>query len=236
MIPEGGTAMDEPIRKRTPLRLRKLPDYTTGEEIANMVTHTVGAAIAIVVLVLGIILAAWHRNPWAVVGVSIYGFSMIALYSVSSVYHGLRPGMAKKVMQVIDHCTIYLLIAGTYTPILLAAMRPAYPALAWTVFGVEWGVAALAATLTAIDLHRYRVISMVCYLVMGWFIVLALRQILEVLGPVGFGWILAGGISYTVGAILYGIGAKRRYFHSVFHVFVVVGTVCQAIGVLFHVI
>ena len=229
--------MDEPIRrKRTPLRLRKLPDYTRGEEIANMVTHTVGGAIGIAVLVVGVVLAALHHNPWAVVGMAIYGFSMICLYSVSSVYHGLRPGLGKKVMQVIDHCTIYLLIAGTYTPVLLAAMRPVYPALAWTVFGVEWGVAVLAATLTAIDLRRYNVISMICYLVMGWFIVLALRPTLQVMTKPGFLWLLLGGVSYTLGAVLYGIGAKRRYFHSVFHVFVVIGSVLQAVAILVYVV
>ena len=106
---------------RTPLRDRKLPDYTRGEDIANMVTHIVGGAMGVVTLVLGILLAAFHRNVWGVVSVSIYGATMIALYSVSSVYHGLKPGMGKKVMQVIDHCTIYFLIAGTYTPILLSA-------------------------------------------------------------------------------------------------------------------
>ena len=122
---------------RTPLRDRKLPDYTRGEDIANMVTHIVGGALGVVVLVLGVILAALHHNVWGVVGGSLYGASMIALYSVSSIYHGLKPGMGKKVMQVIDHCTIYFLIAGTYTPILLSSIRPVYPALAWVIFGVE---------------------------------------------------------------------------------------------------
>lgn len=229
--------MDEPIRsKRIPLRQRKLPDYTHGEEVANMVTHAAGGGIGLAVLIIGVVLAALHGSAWAVVGAAVYGFSMICLYTVSSVYHGLRPGMAKRVMQVIDHCTIYLLIAGTYTPILLAAMRPAYPALAWTVFGVEWGVAALAATLTAIDPRRYRVVSMVCYLVMGWFIVLTLKPVLAVMTPAGFRWLLWGGVSYTLGAVLYGIGAKRRYFHSVFHVFVVIGSVLQAVAILMYVL
>ena len=152
---------------RTPLKDRKLPDYTRGEDIANMVTHIVGGAMGVVTLVLGILLAAFHRNVWGVVSVSIYGATMIALYSVSSVYHGLKPGMGKKVMQVIDHCTIYFLIAGTYTPILLSAIRPVHPVLAWVIFGVEWGLVAFAVVFTAIDHHKYRHLAMTCYIGMG---------------------------------------------------------------------
>ena len=115
---------------RTPLKDRRLPAYTRGEDIANMVTHIIGGALGAIVLVLAVLIAARHGDMWDVVGSSIYGGSMVALYTVSSVYHGLRPGMGKKVLQVIDHCTIYFLIAGTYTPILLAGIRPLHPA-AW---------------------------------------------------------------------------------------------------------
>ena len=222
--------------KRTPLDQRQLPNYTRGEEIANMVTHVVGAALGIVITILAAAVAAWHRNVWGIVSGSIYGVSMICLYTISSVYHGLRPSRSKKVMQVIDHCTIYLLIAGTYTPILLTAIRPNYPALAWGIFGAEWGITAMAVVFTAIDHKRFAALSMICYIGMGWCIVLALKPTLAVLGQAGFWWLLAGGISYTLGAILYGIGSKKPIFHTVFHVFVDLGSILQAVCILKYVL
>ena len=172
--------------KRTPIDKRELPDYTRGEEIMNMVSHIVGGGIGVVVLILGILFAAHKRDGWGVVSAVLYGLAMIWLYTMSSVYHGLRPSRAKKVMQVLDHCTIYALIAGTYTPVLLAGIRPLYPVLAWVCFGVEWGLVALATTLTAIDLKKYNVLSMICYIGMGWMIVLVLPQTIEAITLPGF--------------------------------------------------
>ena len=153
--------------ERIPLRERKLPDYTPCEERMNMITHIVGAALSLPILVVGLILSARHANAWACVSGCIYGLSMLLLYTMSSVYHGLPDSMGKRVMQVIDHCTIYLLIAGTYTPILLVSIRPVYPALAWTIFGLEWGLGAAAAAMTAIDLKKYSRVSMACYIAMA---------------------------------------------------------------------
>ena len=153
---------------RTKLMDRKMPDYTKGEEIFNMVSHIVGGALGVAVLVLGIIISAIHKNGYGLAGSIVFGVSMILLYTMSSVYHGLREGMAKKVLQVLDHCTIYLLIAGTYTPILLSAMRPIDPVSSWILLGVVWGLSAIAITLTAIDLKKYAVFSMICYIGMGW--------------------------------------------------------------------
>ena len=222
--------------KRTPIDERKLPSYTRGEEIMNMVTHIVGGAVGIAVLVFGVILSAMHHNVWGIVGASIYGATMIWLYTMSSVYHGLLPGRAKKIMQVLDHCTIYALIAGTYTPILFVAIRPIYPVLAWVCFGLEWGLLALTTTLTAIDLRKYRVFSMICYIFMGWLIIFVAPQAIEAIGLNGFWWLLAGGIAYTVGAILYGIGSKRPWFHSIFHLFVLLGSILQAVAILWYVL
>lgn len=221
---------------RTPLCERSLPDYTRANEIANMVTHIAGGAMGVAVLVFAVLIAALHRNVWGVVSGAIYGASMVLLYSVSSVYHGLRPCMGKKVMQVIDHCTIYLLIAGTYTPILLSAIRPIHPAIAWVIFGAEWGLAAFATVFTAIDHKRYGKISMACYIGMGWLIVLALTPTLEAIGRDGLLWLLAGGISYTVGAILYGLGRKNPSLHTIFHVFVDAGSLLQAVCILKYVL
>lgn len=220
--------------RRTKLSLRALPSYSRGEEIMNMVTHVVGGVLGIAALVLCVLRAAAGRNPYGVVGSAIYGTSMICLYAVSSVYHGLLPCMGKKVMQVIDHCTIYFLIAGTYTVVSLSALRPVDPAVGWGLFLFEWVLTAVAVTLTAIDLKKYRVFSMICYIAMGWAVLPFIRQAMQAFTRPGFAFLLSGGIAYTAGAILYGIGAKKKWFHSVFHIFVVLGSLLQLISVLFY--
>jgi len=220
--------------KRIKLRDRRLPTYTKGEEITNMVTHIVGGAFAVFVLVLCTLRSAFHGNTYGVVGSVIYGISMISLYSLSSIYHGMRPGTAKKVLQVLDHCTIYLLIAGSYTPVVLSALRPVYPAIGWGLFFFEWVLTALAVTLTAIDLKKYNVFSMICYIGMGWAIFPFLPQVRHVLTDDGFYLLLYGGIAYTVGAILYGIGSKKRWFHSVFHLFVLLGSFLQFLSIYLY--
>ena len=222
--------------KRTKLIDRLLPPYTRGEEWFNAISHMVGAVFGIVALILATVVAALHASVWAIASAVVYGLSLILLYTISSVYHALRPPMAKKVMQVLDHCAIYLLIAGTYTPILLCRVRTQYPMEAWLLFGVVWGVALLAVTLNAIDLKKYRVFSMIAYLSMGWSVVFAARPVLATVPPAGLWWLLAGGIAYTLGAILYGIGSKKKWFHSVFHIFVVIGSVCHFVTILCYVL
>lgn len=222
--------------KRTKLADRMLPNYSVGEEIMNTVTHIVGGAMGVAALSLCVTFAALHRNIYGVVCSAIYGFCMIALYSVSSVYHGLKPGMGKKVMQVIDHCTIYFLICGTYTVIALSAIRPVYPKLGWGLSGFEWTMAVIATVLTAIDLRAYRVFSMICYIGMGWAIIFFAKQAMQALTFPGFLLLLLGGIAYTVGSILYGLGKRRKWMHSVFHIFVVLGALLQFFCVLFYAI
>lgn len=224
------------MRARTKLADRILPDYTRGEEIMNMVTHIVGGGLGVAALVLCVVFSCIHKNPWAVVSSAIYGATLILLFTMSSVYHGLTHKTAKKVMQILDHCTIFLLICGTYTPILLVSIRPLYPALAWTIFGIEWGVALIAATFNAIDLKKYKVFSMIAYIAMGWCIIVVLKQTILAVTMPGFLWLLAGGILYTLGAILYGIGKYKHYVHAVFHIFVVLAAVAQFIAVFFYVI
>lgn len=221
---------------RTALKNRVLPNYTKGEEIFNMVTHIVGGALGIIVLVSCVLKSAIFGDDWGVVTSAIYGGSMVALYAVSSVYHGLTHETAKKVMQVIDHCTIYLLIAGTYTPILLCSMRAVSPLWAWGLLAFVWGLAVLAATLTAIDLKKYSKFSMVCYILMGWCIVAGSKVAMAAIEKPGLTFLLAGGIAYTVGAVLYGAGKKVRYMHSVFHIFVVLGSLLQYLSIIFYVI
>lgn len=222
------------MKQRTKLADRQLPNYSKGEEIFNMVSHIVGGALGIAALVLCIIVAASHHSAMGVVSSCIYGVTLIALYSMSSIYHGLRPGMGKKVMQVMDHCTIYFLIAGSYTPILLVPMREKYPVLAWVLFGVVWGCAAIACTLTAIDLKKYSVFSMICYLAMGWVIIIFIKQTFDVMGLGGIVFLVTGGVAYTVGSILYGIGKKHKWIHSVFHLFILAGSILHFFAIILY--
>lgn len=224
------------MKRRTKLCDRKLPNYCKGEEIMNMVTHIVGGGFAVLALILCILKCIGNGNTLATPGSAIYGISMVTLYTMSSVYHGLRPGTAKKVMQVIDHCTIYFLIAGTYTPILLTAMRPVYPSISLGLLIFEWCGAAVAATLTAIDLKKYNIFSMICYITTGWAILPFWRQAMDALQKTGFLLVLYGGIAYTIGAVLYGIGAKKPWIHSVFHIFVVIGSLLQFFAILLYVL
>ena len=222
--------------KRTKLRDRILPKYTKGEEIFNMTSHIVGGALGIVALVLCVVFAAVHGNGYGVVSGAIYGVTMIILYTMSSIYHGLNPKRkAKKVFQVLDHCSIYLLIAGSYTPFALCTLREYNTALGWTIFGVIWFVAILGIILNSIDIKKFRVFSMICYLVMGWCIVFRINLLPELLGTAGFVLLLLGGLSYTLGAILYGLGKKHKYMHSVFHLFILLGSLLQFITILLYV-
>lgn len=224
------------IMKRTKLAARTLPHYTRGEEIMNMVTHIAGGGLSIPAVVACLIRAATHNDLWGLITGSIYGLTLLAVFTMSAVYHGLRPGTAKKVLQILDHCCIYFLIAGTYTHIVLCAIRPIYPAIGWGLMVWEWGLCITAATLTAIDLKAYKVFSMTCYIGMGWSIVFFLPQTLAALTPAGFGFLLAGGIAYTVGAVLFGLGKKIPWMHAVFHLFVILGAALQWITVMFYVI
>ena len=222
--------------KRTKLCDRKLPDYTRGEELMNMITHIVGGGLGVIVLLTCVVRAALNDNYFGIVSCTIYGTTFITMFTISSVYHGLNAGTGKKVLQVIDHCTIYFLIAGTYTAVVLSAIRPAYPELGWGLFLFEWALALIAATLTAIDLKRYSVFSMICYIGMGWAVIPFWRQTLETMTLPGFLLLLSGGIAYTIGSILYGLGKKHKWMHSTFHIFVVLGALLQYFAVLLYAI
>lgn len=222
--------------KRTKLKDRLLPDYTKGEELLNSISHIVGGGIGIIVFLLCLWRAILQSEGWKIASSIIYGVSFIQLYTISSVYHALHHGTGKKVLQIIDHCAIYFFIAGTYTPILFCTLRPAFPEWAFGILFIQYGLAALATTLTAIDLRKYNILSMVCYIGMGWCILIALKPLLQVMAMPGFILLLSGGIVYTIGAVLYGIGTKCRYMHSVFHFFVLGGSILQALCILLYVL
>lgn len=221
---------------RTKLDDRVLPTYSKGEEITNMTSHIVGATFGIVATILCIVFAASHSNVFGVVSGTIYGITMILLYTMSSVYHGLSPKLkGKKVMQVIDHCSVFLLIAGSYTPFALCTLREYNPATGWIIFGVVWGFAILGIVLNAIDLKKYRVFSMICYLAMGWCIIIKINILPSLITMNGFILLVAGGIIYTIGAILYGLGRKIKYMHSIFHFCILLASILQFFCILLYV-
>ena len=204
--------------QRIKLADRILPTYTKGEEIFNMVSHIVGATLGIVAIVLGVIFSSIHGNGYGIAASIVYGITLVLLYTMSSIYHGLNPKKkAKKVFQIIDHCSIFLLIAGSYTPFTLCTLREYNPITGWTIFGIVWGLAILGIVLNSIDLKKYKVFSMICYLVMGWCIIAKINVVIQALGVSGFTLLLLGGIVYTLGAIFYAVGKKRKWMHSVFH-------------------
>lgn len=222
--------------RRIKLADRQLPNYTFSEEVTNSLTHALGALLSIAALVLCVVKAARLRSGTEITAAAIYGGCMVTLYCVSSTYHGLKSGTAKKVLQIIDHCTIYLLIAASYTVLALTGLRPHSPVLAWSMVAFQWTLAIIAITLTAIDLKAFKVFSMICYVGMGWAILPFFRQIQDALGMTGFYFLLAGGIAFTIGAVLYGLGSKKRWMHSAFHVFVVLGSSLQFFSIYLYAI
>lgn len=214
---------------RTPLRERPFPDYTHREEMLNMLSHAAGVVCAIVMMVIAV--RASTGDPLKLACSTIYVATVLAAMLFSSIYHGLPKGMPKQVFRVIDHCDIFFTIAGTYTPITLIGIVPINPAMGWSIFAIEWGLAIIGATLNAIDLKRYSKFSMACYLGMGWCVIISLRDTILAMTLEGFLWIIGGGVAFTIGAVLYLIGKKKRYRHFIFHVFVLIGIVTQFIGV-----
>lgn len=210
-----------------------LPAYTLGEELVSSISHGFGAVFGIAALVLCVVRSALLGNAWMVVSSCIYGAALIILYSMSTIYHALAKNKAKKVFRVLDHCSIFLLIAGTYTPYTLVTLNGA---VGWVLFGIVWASAALGITLNAIDVHKYRVFSMICYIASGWVIVAAAYPMYKAMDIRGIYFLLAGGIAYTVGAVLYGLGKKARYVHSVWHFFVLAGSVLHFFSIFFYVL
>lgn len=205
--------------------------YTVGEEIANSVTHGIGAVFGITATVLLIVFSAIDGDPWKIVSSSIYGATLILLYTMSTLYHSFTGPRVKAVFRIFDHCMIYLLIAGTYTPFTLVSLRGP---LGWTLFGVVWGAAILGMVLSAISLTRFKVFSMICYIAMGWVVVFAAKPVAIALTGIGTALLIGGGIFYTGGVVFYGM--RKRWFHSVWHLFVLAGSVCHFICIFAYVI
>jgi hemolysin III len=204
--------------------------YSTGEEIANGITHGVGAGLSIAGLTLLVVLAAIYGDVWRVVSFSIYGGSMIILFLASTLYHSFQHPQAKRILRIIDHASIYLLIAGTYTPFLLVSMRGAW---GWTLLVIVWGLALLGIGFQALFADRFRKLSLLTYILMGWLSVIILKEALVSIPIGGMLLVAIGGVVYTVGVIFY-VWKKLPYSHAIWHVFVLGGSMCHYFAVLFY--
>src|SRR5680860_576257 len=201
-----------------------------GERL-NGGTHLIGTALAAVGATVLVVLAARAGDPWKIVSFSIYGATLFALYTLSTLYHSFR-GKAKDVLRKLDHCSIYLLIAGTYMPFTLVTLRGAW---GWSLFGVIWGLAALGIVQEAWLGKGARILSLVIYVLMGWLSVIAVKPLLAALTPAGFAWLAAGGLFYTGGIIFYALDEELRHGHGIWHMFVLAGSASHYLAILLYV-
>lgn len=211
--------------------------YSTGEEIANSITHGIGLIFAIAGLVVMIVFASLYGNVWQVVSVSIYGTTLVLLYTMSTLYHSFSKDRVKKIFKIFDHASIYLLIAGTYTPFTLVVLRQA-GSIGWIIFGVVWSMALLGIIFGSIFIGKYRILKVITYIIMGWAIIFATPDLIKIVKENNIMncvyWLGAGGLFYTIGAVFYII--KKKYFHSIWHLFVIAGSVCHFISIMFYVL
>lgn len=211
-----------------------VPKYSLSEELISAISHGIGAGLSIAALVLSIVMSAKHRNAVAVVSSVIYGTMLIILYTMSTLYHSFKSTCkAKKVFRVFDHCSIFLLIFGSYTPFVLVALKGP---VGWTIFGIILATTILGVTLNAINLEKFKVLSMICYLCMGWLIIFAFKDICNALDRTGLILLASGGVVYTVGAIIFGLGKKIKYMHSLWHFFVLGGSILQFFSIYLYVL
>lgn len=227
-----------------------LPNYTVKQDIWNAITHGLGAIFGVVVTILMILKinlwGAWGVNHtehvYRLVSVCVYGCGMILCYTISCIYHSLLKNNGKRVLRVIDHDTVFMLIAGSYTIFCLNNLREqtlwgVIPCVGWVIFGICWVGVIVGIVFNSINIHKYNALSTSLYIIIGWSIIFAAKELINTITLNGFLWMLSGGIAYTLGAILYGIGAKKSlWFHTVFHVFIVIGTVLQFISIWFYVL
>lgn len=206
--------------------------YSLGEEIFSSTTHGLGAMLSIAAMVVMIVISVSDSSPIKLASSIVFGLSLFVLYMMSTLYHAIRAPRAKKVFKILDHCTIYILIAGTYTPYTLVGIGGS---LGWLIFGVVWGAAILGILLNAIDIKRYKWISFALYVAMGWAIVFAIKPMIEAL-PIGaIIYLAVGGLFYTGGIIFY-LMKSKKYFHSIWHLFVLLGSISHILGVIFYVL
>ncbi len=213
------------------IKNKSIYGYTLGEEIANSITHGVSALLAVAGSVVMIVMAALKGDAWCIVSASIYAFSLILLFTMSTIYHALAPNRAKKVFRVFDHTSIYLLIAGTYTPITIGLLRGS---IGWVLFSVVWAICILGIVLNSVSIEKFKKLSMLFYIIAGWAVVMAVVPMIRTMSLSGLIFMLIGGICYTVGIVFY-VMKNIKYMHSVWHLFVLAGAVFHYFAILFEI-
>ena len=206
--------------------------YTVAEELAHAISHGAGVLLSIGGLSWMLYLSIEAADPWRIVASTVYGVSLIALFLASTLYHALHQSPHRPLFKLLDHCAIYLLIAGTYTPFLVIAMRTD---TAWWMFGAIWSLATAGILTKLWFRHRFPKVSLASYLLMGWLVVLAAPQVAEAIGPDGMAWLVAGGIAYTVGAVFY-MAKSMQFSHAIWHLLVLVGSICHFVAVAWYVL
>jgi hemolysin III len=209
-----------------------LKQYNPQEEQANIISHAIGLVLSLVALVFLVVRAGLYGNAWHIVSVGIFGASLVALYAASTFYHSAKDPEKRSRLRILDHTTIYLLIAGTYTPFTLVTLNGL---TGWIIFAASWSMALTGTVLKIFFTGRYTVFSTLMYVFMGWIIVFAISPLIENLPGEGLFWLIAGGVAYTTGAILYSI-KKIKFNHAIFHVFVLLGSLCHFVSVYFYVL
>ena len=209
----------------------KIPKYSTEEEIFNSVSHGIGAIFSVVALILMVVKA---HDVLPEVTVSLFGATMIILYTMSCIYHAISSKLeGKKILRVIDHCNVFLLVFGTYIPVALLGVCGK---LGWILFALVCTITIIGITLSCISIDKFQVLEVICHLVNGWSILIGVPKLLSTMGRTGILYLVLGGVMYTVGSILYGIGPRKKYMHCVFHVFCLLGTFCHFWCIYFYLI
>ncbi len=210
----------------------KIVQYSIREEIANSITHGIGAALSIAGLTLLVVLASIYGDAWRVVSFSVYGSTLVILYLASTLYHSVQHPKVKPILRIFDHASIYLLIAGTYTPFTLVSMRGVW---GWTIFGIVWSLALAGIVFKVFFIGKFENLSTVAYVLMGWVVVIAFKELWVSLPMGGIFWLIGGGVTYTLGVIFYA-WEKLPYNHAIWHLFVLGGSLCHFFAILFHVL
>ena len=213
------------LSEKSAIRLKKLrefnlPEYSSLEEVFNALSHGIGATLSIVAIVLLVINSNFEVK--SILCITIYSVSLFVLYIISTLYHALLPSRAKKVFRVLDHCSIFLLIAGTYTPICLLVLNNF---VGWLLFSVVWIAAIVGIIFNSIDIKKFSKFSMICYIAMGWGVIFALKPLIISISASQLVLLILGGVAYTLGSVLYAIGKKQKYIHSIWHLFVLLGSI-----------
>jgi hemolysin III len=214
------------------MKLKPINFYNPLEEKLNIITHAVGIALSIAALVLLVIFASFYGNVWHIVSFSIYGASLIALYTASTIYHSIQNPKWRYRFNIVDHSAIYILIAGTYTPFALVTLNGT---VGWVLFGVTWGIAAVGIIFKIFFTGRFDIVSTIAYVAMGWIVIFAINPLMDNLPINGVFWLFLGGIFYTIGAIIYAI-KRIKFNHAIFHIFVLLGSISHFFAVFFYVL